>query len=46
VIDAADLNRIVTVLNRSQILNARAALATGISALFVAVRMILGLLAG
>lgn len=39
VLDAADLNRIVVGINRTQILNARAALATSISAFAVAVRL-------
>jgi hypothetical protein len=37
-IDAADLNRIVVAINRSQVLNARAAFVTAISALIVALR--------
>lgn len=37
-LDAADLNRIITVINRSSILNARAALATAASAICVALR--------
>ena len=40
---AADMNRIVVSINRSQILNSQAALATAISAITVAVRMIVGL---
>jgi hypothetical protein len=45
-VDSRDLNRVVTALNRSQILNARAAIATGISALIVATRYALGLIFG
>ncbi|MBV9078139.1 MAG: hypothetical protein JO048_11720 [Methylobacteriaceae bacterium] len=39
-IDAADLNRMVVALNRTQILNERAALASGIAALFAALRWV------
>lgn len=41
VLDAADMNRIVTALNRTQILNSRAALATALTALFAAARLLL-----
>lgn len=37
-LDAADLNRIVTTINRSSLLNSRAALAAAASALSLAVR--------
>ncbi|MBM3619711.1 MAG: hypothetical protein FJX20_03390 [Alphaproteobacteria bacterium] len=37
-LDAADINRIVVAFNRSNILNGRAALATALSALAIAVR--------
>ncbi len=43
-LDAGDFNRIVTALNRAQLLNSRAAIATGISALCVAFRFLLDLL--
>ncbi len=43
-LDAADFNRLVTALNRAQILNSRAAMATGVSALIVATRFLLDLL--
>ncbi|MGL4729384.1 MAG: hypothetical protein ACRCWO_11570 [Bosea sp. (in: a-proteobacteria)] len=43
VLDAADINRIVTSLNRSQILNGRAALATGVAAALAAIRFTLDL---
>lgn len=43
-IDYHDLNRIIVSINRSQILNARAALATAISAALVAARVLLTLL--
>jgi hypothetical protein len=43
VLDPADINRIVTVLNRTQILNARAALATAGAGLLAAVRIGLSL---
>ncbi len=39
-IDEADFNRMVVAFNRTQVLNARAALATGISTLAVAFRFI------
>jgi hypothetical protein len=38
VIDSADLNRIVVAINRAQILNSQAALATAVSAFIVAMR--------
>ena len=44
-LDAADLNRIVTVVNRSSILNGRAALAAAGSALCLALRFALDLAA-
>jgi hypothetical protein len=37
-LDAADINRIVVAINRNQLLNARAALAAGASALMAALR--------
>lgn len=37
-IDAADLNRMIVQINRTQVLNARAALATAASAAIVALR--------
>ncbi len=43
-LDARDINRIVVAYNRSQLYNARAALATAVSALAVAVRLLVGLL--
>jgi hypothetical protein len=42
--DHADLNRVVVAFNRSNLLNRRAALASGVSALFVASRMLVDLL--
>ena len=42
-LSAADVNRIVVSINRSQILNAQAALVTAVSAITVALRMIAGL---
>ncbi len=39
VLDAADVNRIVTALNRTQILNSRAALATAAAGVFAACRL-------
>lgn len=42
-LSAADINRIVVSINRSQILNSRAALATAVSATAVALSMISGL---
>ena len=41
VLDAADINRIVTALNRTQILSARAALATALAAVSAALRVCL-----
>ncbi len=40
-LDAADYNRIITALNRAQILNSRAALATGVAAMFAALRLLI-----
>jgi hypothetical protein len=42
VLDAADINRLVIALNRTQILNARAALATAVAAVLTAIRLGLG----
>lgn len=42
-LSAADINRIVVSINRSQILNSRAALTTAVSATAVALSMISGL---
>ena len=42
--DYADLNRVVVAVNRSNLLNRRAAIASGLSALFVASRMLVDLL--
>lgn len=42
-LDAADINRIVVALNRTQTLNARAALATAVAAGFAGLRVTLGL---
>jgi hypothetical protein len=39
VLDAADINRLVIALNRTQILNARAALATACAAILTAIRL-------
>lgn len=39
VLDAADVNRIVTAMNRAQILNSRAALATAAAAILAAARL-------
>lgn len=44
-LDAADLNRIVTALNRAQILNARAAMTTALAASLAAVRLVLDIMA-
>lgn len=44
IISSADLNRIVVSINRSQILNSRAALATAISACAVALRLLIDIL--
>ena len=41
VLDAADINRLVTALNRTQILNARAALSTAIATVLVGLRLAL-----
>ena len=46
VLDARDINRIIVTINRGQILNARAALSTAVSAGLVAVRFFLTLLEG
>jgi hypothetical protein len=43
-IDEHDMNRIITAFNRNQILNGRAALATGVSAIAVALRFLVQLL--
>jgi hypothetical protein len=43
-IDSADLNRIVVTINRTQILNAQAALATAISAAAVALLLLIDFL--
>lgn len=40
VLDAHDINRIIVSINRTQILNSRAALATAVSALTVALRFL------
>jgi hypothetical protein len=45
-IDAADLNRIVVGINRAQILNAQAAMATAVSAFVIAVRFLWDLMVG
>ncbi len=45
-LSSADINRIVVSINRSQILNSQAALATAISAISVAARMILAMVSG
>jgi hypothetical protein len=42
-LDAADLNRLVTALNRTNLLNGRAAAASGLAALLVAARFCLDL---
>ena len=41
VLDAADINRLVTALNRTQILNARAALSTAIATVLAGIRLAL-----
>jgi hypothetical protein len=41
VLDAADINRIVVAMNRAQILNSRAALATGCAAVLATLRLCL-----
>lgn len=46
VLDAADLNRLVTAINRSNILNGRAALAAAASAFCLALRLAVDLIAG
>lgn len=43
-IDAADLNRIIIAINRAQLLNGRAALATAISGFVLALRLGIDLL--
>lgn len=45
-LDSADFNRIIVSINRSQIRNTHAALATAASAVAVAVRMIIGMFSG
>ena len=45
VLDAADINRLVVALNRTQILSSRAALATALAALFGALRLLMNALA-
>jgi hypothetical protein len=45
-LDAQDINRIVVAYNRSQLYNARAAAATGASALAIALRFVVSLLGG
>ena len=44
-LDAADINRLVTAMNRAALLNRRAALAATASAVSVALRFLVGLLA-
>jgi hypothetical protein len=44
-LDPADLNRIVTAVNRNSVLNSRAALAAAISAVCLALRFMLDLIA-
>lgn len=41
-LDAADINRIVTALNRTQILNSRAAVTTALASVLAAMRLALG----
>ena len=41
-LDAADINRLVTALNRTQILNSRAALATAAATVLAGIRLALG----
>lgn len=41
-LDAADINRIVTALNRTQILNSRAAITTALASVLAAMRLALG----
>ena len=43
-LDHADINRIVVALNRSSVLNRRAALASFLSAAIVALRIVVGML--
>jgi len=45
-LDAQDINRIIVAYNRSQLYNARAAAATGASALAIALRFVVSLLGG
>ena len=45
VLDAADINRLVIALNRTQILSSRAALATAVAAILAALRLLLHALA-
>ena len=45
-LDAADINRLVVAINRSAILNRRAALATAASALLIGIRFAASLLLG
>jgi hypothetical protein len=45
-LDAADLNRIIVNINRSQIANERAALATGAAGAVLAVRLLIAFLIG
>ncbi len=45
-LDAADLNRIVTVINRSNLLNRRAATASAVAAALVALRWTIDLVGG
>ncbi len=45
-LDAADINRLVVGMNRSNLLNRRAALATAVSSALVALRFAAGLFAG
>lgn len=45
-LNSLDLNRIVTAINRTQMLNRRAALATGVSAAMIALKMAHDLLPG
>lgn len=41
-LDAADINRLVTALNRTQILNSRAALATAAATILAGLRLAIG----
>ena len=43
-LDAADINRLVTALNRTQVLNSRAALSTALAAIIATFRMLLNIL--